>query len=135
MQSFSFPSMLSRSLQTSEIETLFKKGSKDEPKNYRPISFLPQISKVIEQCVNEQLQEYLDRNKVLYRYQSCFHPYHLTDTCLSYVSDKIVQGFENDMFMGMILIDLQRAFDIIDCSDYFYVDQCVCCCVVLMAVE
>ena len=84
-----------------KLKPLFKKGSKDEPKNYRPISLLPQISKVIEKIVHEQILEYLDKNKILYRYQSGFRPYHSTDTCLSYLSDKIVQGFENSMFTGM----------------------------------
>ena len=36
------------------------------------------------------------------------------DTCLSYLSDKIMQAFEKGMFTGMILIDLQKAFDTVD---------------------
>ena len=96
------------------MQPLFKKGNKDEPKNYRPISLLPQISKIIEKIVHEQIQEYIDTKKILYRYQSGFRPYHSPDTCLSYLSDRIMQGFENRMFTGMILIDLQKAFDTID---------------------
>ena len=38
-----------------KLKPLFKKGSRDEPKNYRPISLLPQISKVIEKIVHEQV--------------------------------------------------------------------------------
>ena len=34
--------------------------------------------------------------------------------CLSYLNDKILKGFDNDLFTGMILINLQKAFDIID---------------------
>ena len=97
-----------------KLKSLFKKGSKDETKIYRPASLLPQISKVIEKIVHEQIQEYLDTNNILYQYQSCFRPYHSTDTCLSYLRDRIIQGFENRMFTGMILIDLQKAFDTID---------------------
>ena len=41
-----------------------------------------------------------------------------TDTCLSYLSDNIIQGFENGMFTGMILIDLQKAFDTIDHDNF-----------------
>ena len=70
--------------------------------------------KIIEKVVHEQIQKYLDKNKILYRYQSGFRLYHSTDTCLSYLSDKIVQGFENSLFTGMILIDLQKAFDTMD---------------------
>ena len=85
-----------------KLKPLFKKGNKDEPKYYRPITLLPQISKVVEKIVHEQIQIYLDKNKILYRYQSDFRPYHSTDTCLSYLSDKIVQSFENSMFTGMV---------------------------------
>ena len=88
---------------------LFKKGNKDEPKNYPPISLLPQISKVIEKIVYGQILEYLDENKILYHYQSGFRPYYSTDTCLSHLSDKIVQGFENSMFTGMILTALKKS--------------------------
>ena len=96
------------------MKPLFKKGNKDQQKNYRPISLLPHISKVTEKVVHEGIQEYLDSNNILYQYQSGFLPYHSTDTCLSYLSDKIIKGFENRMFAGIIPIDLQKAFDTID---------------------
>ena len=54
------------------------------------------------------------KNRIFYRYQSGFRAHHSTDTCLSYLSDKILQGFETGKFIGMILIDLQKAFDTID---------------------
>ena len=60
------------------------------------------------------VQKYLDENRILYRYQSGFRAHHSTDTCLSYLSDKILQGFETGKFIGMILIDQQKAFDTID---------------------
>ena len=97
-----------------KLKPLFKKGSKDDAKNYRPISLLPQLSKIIEKIIHGQVQKYLDENRILYRYQSGFRAHHSTDTGLSYLSDKILQGFETGKFTGMILIDLQKAFDTID---------------------
>ena len=97
-----------------KLKPLFKKGSKDDPKNYRPISLLPQLSKIIEKIIHGQVQKFLDENRILYRYQSGFRAHHSTDTCLSYLSDKILQGFENGKFTGMIMIDLQKTFDTID---------------------
>ena len=38
----------------------------------------------------------------------------MTDLCLSYLNDKILKGFDNGLFTGIILIDLQKAFDLID---------------------
>ena len=51
---------------------------------------------------------------ILYRYQSGFRKHYSTDTCLSYLPDKVRTGFEKGSLTGMVLIDLQKAFDTID---------------------
>ena len=53
-----------------KLKPLFKKGSKTEAKNYRPISLLPLISKIVERVIYDQTQNFLDKNEVLYKYQS-----------------------------------------------------------------
>ena len=58
--------------------------------------------------------EYLTDNEILYRYQLGFRKNHSTDTCLSYLTDKIRTGFDCGLLTGMILIDLQKAFDTIN---------------------
>ena len=90
--------------------------SKIKPKNYRPISLLPLLSKIIERIIHNQTQEFLDKNNILYKYQSGFRKHHSTDTCLSYLTDKVKIGFEEGLLTGMVLIDLQKAFDTIDHS-------------------
>ena len=97
-----------------KLRTLFKKGSKTDPKNYRPISLLPIISKVIEKIIHDQTQKFLAENEVIYHFQSGFQSNHSTDSCLSFLNDKILQGFDSGIYTGMILIDLQKAFDTID---------------------
>ena len=97
-----------------KLKPLYKKGSTTEPKNYRPISLLPLISKLIEKIIHEQTQKYLSDHNILYKYQSGFRTNHSTDTCLSYLNDKILKGFDEGKITGMILIDLQKAFDTID---------------------
>ena len=97
-----------------KLKPLFKKGSKTAPKNYRPISLLPLISKIIEKVIHDQTQNFLDENNILYRYQSGFRKSFSTDSCLSYLNNKIATGFESGLFTGMILIDLQKAFDTIN---------------------
>ena len=84
-----------------------------DPSNYRPIS-LPLISKIFEKIVHDQMIDYLAQYNILYKYQSGFRTKHSTDLCLSYLNDKILKGFDNGLFTGMILIDLQKAFDTID---------------------
>ena len=84
---------------------------KTESKNYRPISQLPSISKVIEKSIHYQIQDYLQRNEMQYIYQSGFRANHSTDTCLSRLTDMILNSAENGKYPELILIDLQKVFD------------------------
>ena len=97
-----------------KLKPIFRKGSRMEPSNYRPISLLPLISKIFEKIVHDQMINYLAQYNILYKYQSGFRTKHSTDLCLLYFNDKILKGFDNDLFTGMILIDLQKGFDTID---------------------
>ena len=98
-----------------KLKPLYKKEAKTKPKNYRPISLLPLLSKIIERIIHNQTQEFLDKNNILYKYQSGFRKHYSTDTCLCYLTDKVKIGFEEGLLTG-ILIDLQKAFDTIDHS-------------------
>ena len=66
-----------------KIKLLFKKWIKTDPKNYRPIPFLPLILKVIEKSIHDQKKDYLQRNEMIYIYHSSFRANHSTDICLS----------------------------------------------------
>ena len=87
-----------------KVKPLFKKGSKTEPKNYRPVSLLPIISKIIEKIIHDQTQNYLDNSNLLCRYQSGFRKNYSTDLCLSYLCDKVSKGFDCGLITGMILV-------------------------------
>ena len=49
-----------------KLKPLYKKGSKTDSKNFRPISLLPIVSKIIEKIIHDQTMEYLTDNKILY---------------------------------------------------------------------
>ena len=97
-----------------KLKPIFKKGKKTDPSNYRPISLLPVISKIIEKVVHDQTNAFLSDENILYNYQSGFRANHSTNLCLSFLTDKILKGFDEGLLTGMILIDLQKAFDTID---------------------
>ena len=69
-----------------------------EAENYRPISLLPLVSKIFEKIIHIQTQNFLDVNKILYKFQSGFRQNHSTDTSLSYLNDKILRGFDEGLF-------------------------------------
>ena len=97
-----------------KINPLYKKGLKTDPKNFRPTSLLPLISKIIKRIIHDQTMNFLSDNNALHKYQSGFKNFHSTDTCLSYHHDKITKGLDSDFLTGMVLIGLQKAFDAID---------------------
>ena len=97
-----------------KLKPIFKKGKKTDPSNYRPISLLPVISKIIEKVVHDQTNAFLSDENILYNYQSGFRANHSTNLCLSFLTDKILKGFDKSWLTGIILIDLKKAFNTID---------------------
>ena len=97
-----------------KLKPLYKKGSKTDPKNYRPVLLLPLVLKVIEKVIYNQTEIFLSKNKILYKYQPGFRESFSTNSCLTLVTDKINKGFESGKYTGLILINLQKAFDTID---------------------
>ena len=97
-----------------KLKPIFKKGKKTDPSNYRPISLLPSISKIIERVIHDQTNAFLSDEDVLYKYQSGFRGNRSTNLCLSFLTDKVLKGFDEGLLTGMILIDLQKAFNTID---------------------
>ena len=96
-------------LKISKLKLLHKKESKTNPENFRPIFLLQLTSKVIERIVCYQVDNFLLRNNILYKYQSQYRKHHSTDFCLPFLSDKILKGFDKRLSTGMTLIDLQKA--------------------------
>ena len=74
---------------------------------------LPSVSKVIEKG-NDQKNAFLLNEHILCNYQSGFWGPHSTNLCLSFLTDKVLKGFDESLLTGMILIGLQKAFDTID---------------------
>ena len=97
-----------------KLKALYKKGSKLDPKNYRPISLLPLLSKTFEKVIHLQTAAFLESNKILFANQSGFRPKHSTESCLTHLCDRIMEGCDSGCHTGMILIDLQKAFDTIN---------------------
>ena len=110
IQSSVFPD----SCKIAKLIALFKKGSRTEPKNYRPISLLPLFSKIFEKVVHLQTEKFLNDKKLLYKNQSGFRPKHSTETCLTHLTNSVLEGCDEGQHTGLILIDLQKAFDTIN---------------------
>ena len=72
------------------------------------------LSKVFERIVFNQLNEYIVHNNLLYDLQSGFRSSYSTDTCLIYLNDYIGDQCDMGRYTGMVLLDLQKAFDTVN---------------------
>ena len=72
------------------------------------------MSKLLERAVHYQLQEYLESNDLLFAKQSGFRKSYSTDTCLINLTDQIRVEISKGNYVGMVLLDLQKAFDTVD---------------------
>ena len=76
-------------MKVARVKPLYKKNSPLEVGNYRPVSILSIVSKILERSVYSQLSEFLDSNNLLFEYQSEFRSKFSTDTCLIHLLDYI----------------------------------------------
>ena len=97
-----------------KLKPIFKNGVRTDPKNFRPISLLPLVSKLIEKSIHFQIEDFLNKRKLIYMYQSGFRTNHSTDLCLAQLIDFVATGMDKQMYTGMILVDLQKAFYTLD---------------------
>ncbi len=105
------------SLKKAIINPLLKKlGLELMKKNYRPVSNLAFISKLIEKAVALQLIEHLKLNKLYDKFQSAYRTFYSTETALLRVKNDILNAMDNRNVMLLLLLDLSAAFDTIDHS-------------------
>ena len=97
-----------------KLKPIFKKGARTDPKNYRSISLLPRVSTIIEKSTHFQIKDFLNEKKLIYMYQSGFRTNHSTDLCLAQLTDFVSTDMDKPMHTGMILVDLQKAFDTLE---------------------
>ena len=103
-------------LKTARVVPLFKKNDKTDVGNYRPVSILSIISKIFEKVVYDQVESYLRDNNLLYNFQSGFRRGFSTDTCLIHLSDYMKFEMDKGHLVGMVMLDLQKAFDTVNHS-------------------
>ncbi len=112
LSSGTFPSELKSAI----VKPLLKKPSLDSNnlKNYRPVSNLSFLSKVIEKVVASRLLDHMTMNNLMDPMQSAYRKGHSTETALLRVHNDIVSAVDKGMGVCLILLDLSAAFDTVD---------------------
>ena len=97
-----------------KVNPIFKSGDKDNVNNYRPISILPTLSKIIEKWIEKNLMLYLDKYTLLHKNQSGFRKNHSTESALILMTDTWLKAINEGKLVGSAMIDFRKAFDLVD---------------------
>lgn len=108
------PSSLKRAL----VYPLLKKRNADPDllENYRPVSNLPFLSKLVERIVATRLTEYLEGNSLLDANQSAYRRFYSCESVLIHVFDTALRGMDLGKVTALLLLDLSSAFDTVEHS-------------------
>ena len=82
--------------------------------NYRPVSNLSYLSKIIERAVAVRLNKYLLNNNFIESRQSAYRTGHSTETALIHVKNDIKMSTDQSKAVVLVLVDLSAAFDAVD---------------------
>ncbi|MCH1595850.1 MAG: hypothetical protein L7S42_05015 [Flavobacteriaceae bacterium] len=103
---------------TAAVTPLLKKTTLDLNclKNFRPISNLPFISKVLEKVILKKLNEHKSVNNLPEKFQSAYRKDHSTETALLRIQNDFLQFMDNKQCCFLVLLDLSAAFDTVNHS-------------------
>ena len=105
-----FPSQLKEA----KVIPLPKTQDTSHPKNIRPISLLPILSKPLERHIHKHMYQHLDKNNLLHKYQSGFRPNHSCQTALVKLVDDWLHAINKTEFIGAVYLDFKKAFDLVN---------------------
>ena len=95
----------------SKIIPLFKKGEPSLLVNYRPISLLPKIFKILERMIHNQIYDHFNNNNLLAEQQYGFRKLHSAEFATVKLADYISKQMESGKIPCNLYIELSKAFD------------------------
>ena len=106
----------SAAFKEASVRPLLKKVGLDagDQKNFRPVSNLPFLSKLLKRVVQARLQAFLESNRLMPKTQSAYRKYHSTETAVTRVYNGLLLAADRGQVSALCLLDLTAAFDIVD---------------------
>ena len=101
-------------LKTAKVIPVFKSGNKYDISNYRPISILSPISKILEKLIHYRIMSFLNKHNILISSQYGFRSKHSTEHALMDVVTQIYDNINNNEFTAVLFFDLKKAFDTVN---------------------
>ncbi|CAF4906847.1 unnamed protein product, partial [Rotaria socialis] len=96
------------------VKPLHKNGDSSLPSNFRPISLLPILSKILEKAVADQLIMYLESNNLISNCQYGYRHHLSTELALLKITEEVYKAIENKEICLLTLLDLSKAFDTVN---------------------
>jgi hypothetical protein len=109
-------SVVPEALKHAVVRPLIKKPNLDREilKNYRPVSNLPFLAKVVEKIIAEQLMDHMKQHNLYDNLQSAYRPGHSCETALLKLKNDINMAFDKGKGILLVSLDLSSAFDTLD---------------------
>lgn len=101
-------------MKVAKVIPLYKTGDKHLFTNYRPVSILPQFSKILEKLFTERLDNFIETHKLLDESQYGFRTNRSTSLALMELIEEITNCIDTKKYVLGIFIDLKKAFDTIN---------------------
>ena len=99
----------------SRVTPIYKgKGDMEDLTNYRPISVISHIAKIVEKIVQSQIMNYLESHELITADQSAYLKKHNTQTSLHRVVDDWLSNIDDGLLTGMCSLDIKKCFDTIN---------------------
>ncbi len=103
-----------KNMKLAKVVPIYKAKDKNVFNNYRPVSLLPCLSKILEKVVHKRIYYFLQLSDIFYNSQYGFRPKHSTINAVTELCHNIINGFENNKHTLAVFLDLSKAFDTID---------------------
>lgn len=109
-----FPALLKQSI----VTPVYKSGERVDANNYRPISVISAISKVVEKLINKRLISYLNKFNILSENQFGFRQNRSTEDAILTLTDLITNKLDSGKKCMAVFLDLKKAFDTVSLPTY-----------------
>ena len=105
-----FPSLNKQAI----VCPIHKKEAIKRCETYRPISLLPNMSKIFERLMYMRLEDFLNSSHIMYKFQFGCRKGYSTNHALLSIVEQIRNALHNKMFTCGVFIDLEKAFDTVN---------------------
>ena len=98
-------------MKKADVVPLYKAKDHQESNNYRPISLLLTLSKLLEKIMHKRIYQFLESSEQIYKSQYGFRTAHSCENAISELVSEIIKGKQDGMYTLAVFLDLSKAFD------------------------